>query len=151
MGQLVTDSVCSMCPVREAMMKPKSDQLPIIDAPPCEYRVGAMCAVTSLEINSEICNRCVTETKAAQATFTDKVGNFTLAIKRWVVMGRPVRSDARVLEILENHCHKCSMFDHEKQACKSCGCSVNKSSFPLGNKLKMATEECPLGQFGMEL
>lgn len=85
------------------------------------------------------------------ATFPDKMKNYASAVKKWVAAGRPVRSDERVKEILNDHCRTCRLFDREKQACNSCGCSVNESPFPLGNKLKMATEKCPLGQFDSEV
>ena len=150
-GQLVHDNICAACPVREAMARAQGPSLPVLNVAPCEFRSGAKCIVTKLGITEDICNRCAADTKDAEAGIVDKVGNFTSAIKHWVAAGRPVRSDDRVQEIFDKHCSKCSMYDPVKKACKSCGCAVNKSSFPLGNKLKMATQTCPLGQFGMDL
>lgn len=151
-GQHVNDDICAACPVREAISRSQTPSLPILNVAPCEYRImGNKCVVTGLEIDEQKCNRCVAETKEAEAGIVDKIGNFTSAVKHWVAAGRPVRSDERVQEIYEKHCSKCSMYDTEKKACKSCGCAVNTSSFPLGNKLKMATQSCPLGQFEMDL
>lgn len=69
---------------------------------------------------------------------------YSAAVKRWVAAGRPVRSDDRVREIFENYCKPCEHFDSERQTCRVCGCRVRRSGAALLNKLKMATERCPL-------
>ena len=149
---VVEDSICDVCPVKVMMLGAKS--LPIIDPealPPCEYRVNdKTCMVTGLGITKEICNACVAETKTHTASLPDKLINYASSVRRWVASGRPVRSDERVAEIFRDHCSGCKMYDEEKRACKSCGCAVNNSSVPLANKLKMATESCPLNQFEAE-
>lgn len=141
--QIVDDRVCESCPVKVLL----SRSLPVFNGPPCEFRQGSSCGVTGLPVDKDICTRCVKEAKDEMATLGDKISNYASAVRRWVAAGRPVRSDKQVAEIYENHCSGCQMFDAEKQACKSCGCAVSKGSFPLTNKLKMATESCPLGRF----
>lgn len=151
---VVGTDACMGCPLR----KPNPQvTLPVVQElgnfnQACEYRWGEkkMCVVTGLPVTPESCDRCVKESKEEEAKFSDKVGNYASAVRRWVAAGRPVRSQERINEILNDHCLKCKMYDHEKKGCKSCGCAINASVFPLGNKLAMATESCPLGQFGPE-
>lgn len=154
----VDDSVCGSCPLRvfaeprviKIKGKPNTG-LPVLGAaegfPTCEFRAGRICMVTNKEVTAAVCQRCAIETKDHIATLPEKFTNYATAIRKWIAAGRPVRSDAVVEEIFEKHCSTCSMFDPKKRACKSCGCAVNKSPFPLTNKLKMATESCPLGLF----
>lgn len=78
---------------------------------------------------------------------TNKVMNYFAAVRKWVAAGKPVRTEQEIQEIYEKHCSKCSMFDKERQVCNSCGCPASTNQPPLRNKLAMATEECPLGQF----
>jgi len=37
------------------------------------------------------------------------------------------------------------MYDPVKEACRSCGCSMNDSTWALRNGIKMATKICPMG------
>jgi hypothetical protein len=75
---------------------------------------------------------------------------YTKALARWTKAGFPVRSQAEVERILNEHCKPCD--DYIDGRCRECGCKVNKSRFPLVNKIKMATEGCkkekwlPVGQ-----
>ena len=66
------------------------------------------------------------------------------AIQRWIAAGRPVRSDERVREIFDTLCRPCTHFDAKRQTCRLCGCYVRRSGTAFTNKLKMATERCPL-------
>lgn len=158
----VDASICDVCPVRVAMQQAKQKQvsgknlseLPVIeigDYPSCEFRVGKpegkYCGVTNLPVNPEICTRCVKDDKTATATFGQKAVNYLTAVRRWVAAGRPERTDEEIQEIYDNHCSGCSMFDKERQVCNSCGCPASKNQPALRNKLRMATEECPLGRF----
>jgi len=70
--------------------------------------------------------------------------NYTKAVARWIAAGRPVRSDSRVQEIFETLCQPCEHFDAEHQSCRLCGCRVRKSGSAFANKLRMATERCPM-------
>ena len=67
------------------------------------------------------------------------------AVAHWLAAGRPVRLPAQVQEILTTHCQTCLQFDTGK--CKLCGCRVNCGHSALLNKLRMATEACPLGKW----
>jgi len=67
------------------------------------------------------------------------------ALIRWNSAGRPVRSQEEVEEILEKKCKPCEWYD--KGRCRGCGCRVSSSSFAVINKIKMATENCPKGEW----
>ena len=153
----VTDDICSGCPLRIPPRMPnvaRADptELPIVDVPEgqfpsCEYRASGYCMITKLAVTPEICHRCVKESVEEEATLTQKFHNYRSAIRKWVAAGKPTRTAEEVQKIHDEHCVKCHKYDPNKKACKSCGCLVNKGSFPLTNKLKMATESCPLGRW----
>ena len=157
---IVDSSVCDACPVRVFIEKKqqrgkKLGDLPIVevgDYPSCEFRHGRggakKCGVTGLSVTPDQCGRCAKESKMETARLMDKVMNYAAAVRKWVAAGRPVRTEEEIAEIYEKHCSGCTMFDKERQVCNSCGCPANKNQPPLKNKLAMATEECPLGQFG---
>jgi len=113
----------------------------------CPYRWDGVCRVTGHKINPEICKACdqETATEMAELGLVGKALKWGNAVKRWVREGRPVRSDEEVKEIFETHCKPCELYDPETHGCKKCGCAVNTDTAPLGNKLKMKTEVCPMG------
>lgn len=71
--------------------------------------------------------------------------NYTAALERWTLAGRPVRSPERIAEILAI-CEACPMYlgDAKRPRCKLCGCSINNLPRGTQNKIAMATEHCPL-------
>lgn len=72
--------------------------------------------------------------------------NVTTALAKWVAAGSPVRSPARVKELLAI-CQACPFMATRKNGekwCGKCGCPVNNSPDARRNKLAMATEACPL-------
>lgn len=153
----VDASICNVCPVRRAMSesnkrKQPPGQLPVIQTDgwaTCEfrYRQGAepTCGVTGLGVTKEICGRCAKETKDETPNMLQKVMNYSAAVRRWVAAGRPERTDAEIEKIYNEHCSGCSLFVNG--VCNSCGCPASKDQPALRNKLRMATEECPLGRF----
>lgn len=170
--QLVVIQQCAACPVRAVRKKQESkvkedpfavfnlEKLP--DAtkmegyPVCPFRHqghnALMCAITGLPVNQEICHRCDSETRYHQdkdheASATDKIANYFGAIRRWVASGKPTRTQEEIDRIFNEHCSGCEKYDKEKHACKSCGCKLSTKGTPLGNKLAMATEVCPLGRW----
>lgn len=154
---VVNNDVCSMCPVRSACAgeKPTRSEYVNYNAPGypvCQYRHTNpngehICQVTGLKVDREICNRCDEETRERVAQLPDKLKGYATALKRWVAAGRPTRSEEEQKRILEEHCHKCEMFDREKNACMNCGCSLAQTGNPLTSKLAMGTEKCPLGRW----
>lgn len=135
--------------------KPLGKQLPVLDLQagfsscPYRYRQGEqpMCQITGLGVTPEICNRCDEETREHEASMSDKFVSYFGAVRRWIASGRPTRSEAEIKELFETHCKQCDRYDAEKHGCKVCGCAVSTETTPLGNKLAMATERCPLGRF----
>lgn len=77
-------------------------------------------------------------------TATQRLKAYAGAMRKWIAAGRPTRSDDRVREIFETLCRPCEHFDAQRQTCRVCGCRVRASGSALANKIKMATERCPL-------
>lgn len=156
--QPVDDSVCNACPLRVFIKDKKPAGLPVIDTSPypsCELRTRRgpdyKCNVTNLPVTPEQCLGCVKEAKEAAASFPEKVKNYVSAMRRWVAAGKPERTDEQIEKLFDEHCSKCNMFDKERQVCNSCGCPASKDQPAIRNKLRMATEKCPLGQFPSEV
>lgn len=158
----VCESVCDSCPVRvflESAKKKKPDpgksMLPVIDTsnfPPCEFRFRQMgatptCGVTGLKVDKEICQRCAKDEKMETASLLKKPMNYLAAVRKWVAAGRPERTDEEIAAIYDEHCSRCDMYDKDRKICNSCGCPATKDQPALRNKLRMATEACPLGRF----
>ena len=71
------------------------------------------------------------------------------AIARWAMAGCPTRTDGQVTEILETHCTPCRFYRDGVCRHHACGCHVNLSRWQ--NKLRWATESCPIGLWGNEI
>ena len=84
---------------------------------------------------------------------------YLTAIERWRAAGKPERTDEEVDQILREHCSQCVYFDAGRCKHEQCGCRVRSSageretflgryvSRGLVNKLRMATERCPLNKW----
>lgn len=66
------------------------------------------------------------------------------AIRRWIRAGCPRRTDDQVAALLAI-CQRCKFF--AAGACAKCGCPTKRSRSALRNKLRMATEACPIGKW----
>ncbi len=69
--------------------------------------------------------------------------SYAEAVARWIVAGRPTRSDEEVARIFEQRCQPCA----PNGRCPFCGCRVARDGYTLLNKIKMATESCPQGRW----
>ena len=153
----VCESTCDACPLRvfiEQKQKKKQVGLPILpheDFPTCEFRVKGnaerICGVTNLPVTAEICNRCAKDTKDETPKLLDKAINYATAVRKWVAAGKPERTQEEMEAIWNDHCSNCRMYDKVRKVCNSCGCPASTDQPSLKNKLKMATEACPLGRF----
>ena len=86
-----------------------------------------------------------------------KLESYAKSVRRWHQAGRPHRSDAEVAELFDACCTPCEEFDAAGNSCRVCGCKVRRGGLVLlggveirsgfVNKLKMATEHCPLGKW----
>lgn len=67
------------------------------------------------------------------------------AIARWKTAGKPVRGQAEIQRCL-TICKSCDQYDIRlgMNYCKACGCHVNGLLIGELNKIRMATESCPL-------
>jgi len=116
--------------------------------PACEFRINTgklTCGVTGLEVDKEICTRCAKDSKMETPNLMQKAVSYAKAVRRWVAAGKPERTQEEVEAIYEEHCSKCALF--RNGVCNACGCPASTDQPPLRNKLRMATEACPLGRF----
>lgn len=75
-----------------------------------------------------------------------RISNYKAAVSYWTDAGKPVRDKQEVEAIYESLCKPCERYNGK--SCTLCGCKVNKSAKALLNKIRMATEVCPLGKWG---
>lgn len=78
----------------------------------------------------------------------DDARRYAKALARWAKAGYPTRPQPEVLRIMRDRCGRCEW--NVDGRCRKCGCRVNRSRIPLTNKIKMATEDCPLGKWELE-
>lgn len=77
----------------------------------------------------------------------DKAKTLIPAIRKWVAAGSPVRTQPEI-DTAYTICLGCEFYQpqgHETGTCNKCGCYVNRTG--LLNKIKMATENCPLSKW----
>ena len=70
------------------------------------------------------------------------VSHYAQALARWTAAGFPARDQAEVERIELELCKTCEKYTDGR--CKKCGCRVTASSLAVVNKIKMATEHCPM-------
>lgn len=129
-----------------------------IDAPDANGRRRVRCSVcgfTTLPTGSpldRIFLECggPTQFPDEAAGIAQKVGAFTLAVQKWIAAGRPFRDEQQIAAIFEV-CAGCPKFRPNKGSedrgyCRACGCRVRRQGGLL-NKIKMLTENCPLGKW----
>ena len=73
--------------------------------------------------------------------------SYPMSLARWTAAGCPTRTDAHVADLLTTQCKKCFLYDRQKKRCRECGCAVSLEGWAIVNKVKMATESCPLGRW----
>ncbi len=73
---------------------------------------------------------------------TEHIVRYAAALARWMTAGCPTREGPEVLRIFETHCQPCQ--HRREDRCGKCGCRVARNGMALLNKIKMATENCPL-------
>jgi len=68
--------------------------------------------------------------------------NYAKSWGRWIIAGRPKRSDSDVIN-LRAICNLCDLFDGDVCTHRKCGCSVAQGNW-FGDKLVWETESCPI-------
>jgi hypothetical protein len=100
--------------------------------------------ISSNEVTQALNLKVMAEDGKEYPALTVQLMNYQNALRKWQAGGRPVRSPEEIKDILETHCKGCDWYDKEKSRCKGCGCRVSEGGMAIFNKIKMATEHCPL-------
>ena len=106
------------------------------------------CDPTKTNLEPRLCRRNCHSKLPATPPVRVQVAHYVAAIRRWRKAGRPRRSDAEV-DFLLAICRACPLYDADKKRCRQRGCRATASKTALVNKLRMATESCPIGRWGM--
>lgn len=87
-------------------------------------------------------------------TTVEQVVSYGKALTRWTLAGRPVRSSKETERIYRQICSLCEHFKPNEAgtagACGLCGCRLSPIAPATENKIRMATECCPIGLWGAE-
>lgn len=78
---------------------------------------------------------------AAAAT---QLANYATARVKWQAAGRPEVDDDEYAR-RRSLCLSCPERDPDNDTCRKCGCPLHQTA--LGDKLRWATESCPLGKW----
>ena len=81
---------------------------------------------------------------AVDPSLAKKGTRYARAVARWIKAGRPVRTAEEVERIHTEHCLPCEWLNQETSSCRRCGCKVSRSKKALVNKVRVATESCPV-------
>ena len=76
------------------------------------------------------------------------IKHWAQALLRWSLAGFPTRSPDETEQIEREHCQPCKHYVEDGARCRKCGCRVNNNWLPVINKIRMATESCPVGKWG---
>lgn len=88
---------------------------------------------------------CTIGTSRSLPSLQKRVVRWGVAVVEWQKSGRPRRSDEEVEQLFSQHCSVCDRLVAGR--CSECGCNVNKSKIAVLNKIRMATEHCPIGKW----
>ena len=75
---------------------------------------------------------------------------YAASLYKWNKAGRPVRKYSEVVDIVTDLCGTCTHYKGSsvKGQCKLCGCGIGLGMTASSrNKVKMATEHCPIGKW----
>lgn len=75
-----------------------------------------------------------------------KAVRYAHALARHISTGLKNRTDEEVAERLAI-CQTCDRFNAKAESCSVCGCRCHAGRNALTNKLRMASERCPLGKW----
>jgi hypothetical protein len=69
---------------------------------------------------------------------------YAAAVAEWIAAGRPIRSDAETQSIFRVFCSHCLLYEKTRRRCRECGCRVTPNGPAIINKIRMATQHCPI-------
>lgn len=106
------------------------------------------CTVSNIIRSLRIETHDLEQEAAGLGLSVNDVANWGDAVLRWILAGRPTRTDEEVAACLAE-CHiPCEEYVSQWGGrCKACRCRVNKGQLAVFNKARMATEDCPKGEW----
>jgi len=154
-AQTVNEDICAGCPFIKEPTEPPPCQdkppapppLPPSEQKPVDVEVKELIKGTVLEDMPIDGLEKADKDSPEYPAISMQLWLYKEALGRWKKAGYPVRTDEEVREIHATKCKNCSWFDAEKSRCKGCGCKVSVGSVAIFNKIKMATEHCPKGEW----
>ena len=132
----MSDVVCANCPHKVQKQKP-----------PCQRAMTDQEAVDLVKENFKTHLHAPKVGTPEYPAMSSQLINYKEALMKWQKAGRPVRKEEEIRDIYENKCKACDWFDSVKGRCRGCGCKVSMGSMAIFNKIKMATEKCPKGEW----
>lgn len=157
-GRVYTELRCVRCS-RTSLVAASSRKTRCPNGDDCEYQPTGL-VLYEMQCQRDKCKQVITSKYAdpRMRTHTCRAGSeprsalskawsLAEATARWVAAGSPVRTAEAVVKLFDV-CRKCPEFrgNDANGNCGICGCNLKKSGGLL-NKIKMATEDCPLGKW----
>ena len=76
-----------------------------------------------------------------------RILNYAEAVAEWTAAGCPNRTAEETERIFLIFCQRCYLYDKPKRRCRECTCPVSPTGLAVFNKIKMATQQCPIGRW----
>jgi hypothetical protein len=76
-----------------------------------------------------------------------RILNYAEAVAEWTAAGCPTRTAEDTETIFRIFCRPCFFHDKTKHACRECGCRITPTGTAIVNKIRMATQHCPIGRW----
>ena len=122
---------------------------------PCDCPLAGWCDRHKREKTPHLHKLCQTDERyrskwdkeAPKQSAIAKAARLTTAVGKWMAAGQPVRNQDEI-DIAFATCGTCEFYkpsSDDSGTCGKCGCYVNRRG--MLNKIRMATESCPIGKW----
>lgn len=123
--------------------------------PPCSCPLSGWCERHQRTKSEHLHHLCQTDERyranwdkeAPKQGVAAKAASLSSAVGKWIAAGRPVRNQDEIDSAFDV-CKGCEFYKPagaESGSCGKCGCYVNRRG--MLNKIRMATESCPVGKW----
>lgn len=86
-------------------------------------------------------NKTIIKTSFRLASMAARLASATA---KWIAAGSPIREKEEIDNIFATYCSVCEHFNKENSSCNRCGCRCKEDNGEFLNKIRMATEHCPI-------